>query len=279
MPTEGERDPGGHYERAFLWPDVPRKVFQAGPPHRTASLAPGQFDFLAAFSYRRAYEEAVHVLHRHVESAGRPHHVLLPLAFLWRHLIEILLKEVIRSSRELFFEDLTVPEERALVRHDLTQLWLLAKDHIRLLGPTDGPPCSIVGEVLLEIQEVDPGADGFRYPFKRDGSTATLSAAPEDVDVTHLHETMTMVFNFLDACVTEIAARADFFSDYEGSMANEYGWPDAEELGRARRAYAETCKGVPVAGAPFANAMAGLLAVRPSSAAQDHDADPFDPKV
>lgn len=229
-----------YYQRAF-WPDLPRKVFEAGPARHNASF--GATDeaggFLTRLRYRDSYEEAVEVLFKHVIRAEHPEKVVLPLAFMWRHLIEIALKDVVRCSRELFFEELSDSEQKVLRSHDLLALWQTCKVHLGLLGSMDDPTLLHVEGIIRELHEVDPTADGFRYPFKRDGQTKNLTNAPDQVDIVQMHQTLAGAFNFLGACLSEIDRRDDFFGDYEREMAKEFGWPDAEELGKARRAYCE----------------------------------------
>lgn len=234
-----------HYERAFLWPDVKRRVFQTNATREGVDLGSyrdrGEAEF--RYHYRNSYERAVDVLYEEACRSSRRDSLVLPLMFLWRHLIEVSLKDLIREARELFFEEPSKPEAEAMRKHDLTALWRLAIPHVKLLG-CNAPELSNLENIFNEIHEADPYADGFRYPFGRDGRTKNLERLPETMDLGQMNDSLRGALNFLSAGFSEVQRRRDFFSDYEIEMAREYGWPEPEELGRARRAYCEQDDGV-----------------------------------
>lgn len=226
------------YARAFLWPDVTRQVFCDDTTRSGAEFGSYRDASGATFRYhyRRSYEVAVETLYQEACRSHRRDPFVLPLMFLWRHLIEVTLKDLIREFRELFFEELSATEAKALRDHKLPDLWQIASSHVRLLGCGSGE-ISNLDAIFEEIHHVDPYADGFRYPFRRDGETKNLEGLPGTIDIEALNDSLRGALNFLSAGFDEIQRRDDFFSDYEVEMAREHGRPSPEDLGRARRAY------------------------------------------
>jgi len=142
--------------------------------------------------YRRA---ASAVFEAAVTTRQSPEYTLWPLAFLWRHHLELALKEIIAIGRDLEGEDRTFPEH-----HRLADLWREAKQHIVGFSSPDVPELPHVEATVDEFATIDPGADGFRYPVARGQRRASLPNAPPDVNIPALHEAMEAVANFLE-CV------------------------------------------------------------------------------
>jgi hypothetical protein len=86
--------------------------------------------------------------------------------FLYRHSIELLLKESIWMSNFLLGRGKTFPQ-----KHDLMVLWRSLKNNATsLLGtdfPLNGEEVQYVETTLEEIIKYDPGSDAFRYPLDK----------------------------------------------------------------------------------------------------------------
>lgn len=228
----------------YPWPDEPLKVFDRAAPARGVQLAwirDGSEKQRKHF-FERGYRSAIEaIMVRMKECQGGIEHdaLAMPLAFLWRHTVEVKLKDVIRASRELFFEKIDKgAEANSLKSHNFMNLWNCAKPHLALMGEVDEPPCSVAEVMFEEWQVIDPGADGFRYASTRNGSNS-LDRVPDHIDPDHIDRSMKGLFNFLDGVLCELSVMEDFFFEHESSMSREYGWPDEKALGRARRRYAE----------------------------------------
>jgi hypothetical protein len=141
--------------------------------------------------YRRAatavYDEAL-------RTRTSPEYAIFPLAFLWRHHLELALKQIIATGRMIAGEDWRFPEH-----HRLLDLWRDAKPHIELVGSLDVPEISHVEANLQEFEKIDPASFGFRYPLQRGTGDRTLIDAPGALNMRVLHEGMEAVSNFLDA--------------------------------------------------------------------------------
>jgi len=93
---ENERD-------LIAWPDVPRLAFGPGlPGEHNANLAWLQNRPRDMYGYIEGYRRAAAALYDFaVATRSSPEYMLFPIAFAWRHFLEIALKDIIASGREL----------------------------------------------------------------------------------------------------------------------------------------------------------------------------------
>lgn len=203
---------------------APRVFAPGSGPNASLACRRDGVDLFHRQLYREAYEEAVIVLFQHGAQHSKPEKLLLPLGFLWRHLLEVALKNIVGGTREMLIEDLSPAETRAMRTHDLVSLWSHAREHVELLGMTNDLPMSTLNSILVELQTVDPTADGFRYPFKRDALTQTLAKMPAEIDLGRFHAACSLALQSLDRVMSEIDARDDAFLDaLMGARAEELG--------------------------------------------------------
>lgn len=195
-------------ERApLLWPDVPRRCFSDGPnPLLNACVQWVQSGRHGMFGYVEGYRRAACAVYEvSVATNTSPDYTVFPIAFLWRHHIELALKDIIAIGRYLQGEGAEFPPH-----HFLLRLWQEARPHIARCGAEDSPELDNVEANIREFERVDPHADGFRYPLDKKQRTASLPNAPEYVNLESLHEGLSAVANFLDAVHTELSVRRDY---------------------------------------------------------------------
>lgn len=163
----------------------------------------------ARYGYKEGYRRAaIGLLRQVVEDHLSPDLAVFPLAFLWRHHIELALKDIIIDGRELAEESFPHP-----AGHGLVKLWSLTRPYVEACGDPNAPELANVEASIHEFEKIDPQADGFRYPRGRDGVQQNLTGAPKEVNLELLHDAMLAVSNFLDAVQMEQATRLDSRSD------------------------------------------------------------------
>lgn len=195
-------------DREPAWPDVPRLCFGAGDDHdlnACVSWALGMNDIEPyAEGYRRA---AAALFEKAAARSESPEYIVWPMAFLWRHYLELALKDTILRGRALEEEPQDFPKH-----HRLLDLWKIARPHIERCGSPNSPELPNVEAVIEEFEKIDPGAMGFRYPWARDGERS-LPDAPDRVNLRMLHEAMEATANFFDAVRAEMTQRLDYMSE------------------------------------------------------------------
>lgn len=123
--------------------------------------------------------------------------LLFPILYLYRHCIELKLKELVYTGlRTDYFEYETV--EAAWCNHELLPLWV----HVRkMLGDGGFSKVKIqVAEGLInKFHEIDKSGQSLRYDRQK-GSFTPLKykGIPKSFSAAHLKKTMNKLFNFLD---------------------------------------------------------------------------------
>lgn len=141
--------------------------------------------------------------------------LFMPVAYLYRHSIELHLKELLR----FFVRVGEVPEskelERILQRHGLRRLWLRVEQPVRKLGnsPTD-PVADNVASFLRKLDACDPGGTSMRYARSTDGSKASSDLFPARVDLLKLRHSVKAVNNFLSGSLDYASALYGNLPDY-----------------------------------------------------------------
>jgi hypothetical protein len=189
-----------------IWPNVPRICFGPGEPqHLNACVGwvMSGSDRLGMFA--SGYREAARGLYRStLESSMELDCVVFPIAFLWRHHVEIMLKDIIARGRRLDDADPEFP-----THHDLPKLWALARPYIEDTGPADSPEVGNVESNIVELNRIDSGSFSFRYPSKKDDS-ASLPSNLDYVNLRVLHEAMEAVSNLLEGVASVLSERQDY---------------------------------------------------------------------
>ena len=193
------------------WLTRREKLFEEGPDwafnvdHSGASLG------VYAQSYRRAAEQ----LFAHWQTLGHApaHYALFPLAFLWRQYLELRLKSLVLDLERLHEvgEDVPTSAQQRKRRkqpdyrpdfpdgHDLLQQWDCLEPMLKSVWP-DAPETKFVRHLLVQFNEVDPLADGFRYPVAKSkrARARTLAGLPRLVNLRRFNDVMISLANTLD---------------------------------------------------------------------------------
>jgi hypothetical protein len=114
--------------------------------------------------------------------------------FLYRHSVELWLKELIWMSNYILGRGKTFPKE-----HNLKNLWQLLKSNATSLLTSDFPlnkkEVQDVEATLEEIMKYDPESDAFRYPF--DKKMVRTHPDVNHVNVKALYERFNQIHEYL----------------------------------------------------------------------------------
>ncbi|BET65454.1 hypothetical protein ASA1KI_03720 [Opitutales bacterium ASA1] len=138
--------------------------------------------------YRKAAEYLIdHIDRTHMEQD----YLVYPVLFLYRHHLELRLKEILG-----LLHDLGVRSSEAPIGHSLAKLWSEARAPLRKLGGKgDAKWFSAVDRCIKQIDEIDPSSDAFRYAKRRDGSKSVSHV--RHVNFLALRETMDAILDWL----------------------------------------------------------------------------------
>ena len=136
--------------------------------------------------------------------------LIYPIVFLYRHYIEIQLKEIIQTGSVL------LDEKRKLAKgHELFPLWLIAKIIINKIWVSDIDNKSIneAEEIIKSVCIIDTKSDSFRFPFDNKGQQTLKGISV--INVRELKENITPLVQFLDGVALAIFAYQDNKDDME----------------------------------------------------------------
>lgn len=136
--------------------------------------------------------------------------LVYPIVYNLRHAVELLLKQVIRASRNLLDEAGDFPDS-----HKLDDLWNTCKPLLKRIWPDD-PAYSTVESTVERLVELDPEGETFRYPVtkKQQGTRQpTLNPELHQLDLGALVADVVEVIDLLDGADTGIDVHADWKCD------------------------------------------------------------------
>lgn len=130
--------------------------------------------------------------------------LIYPIVFLYRHYIEIQLKEIIQTGSEYLGK-----KKKQVKGHILYPLWLEAKNIIDEIWIADTNNVNInqTEEIIKAICAIDTKSDAFRYPIDIKGKQ-TLTGITV-VNLRELKESISPAIQFLDGVALGISALQD----------------------------------------------------------------------
>lgn len=120
-------------------------------------------------AYTEGYRRAADILIRHIDETARDQDFLVyPVVFLYRHHIELQIKQVTGLARQLLQGDDLSDSDK--VTHNLNSLWETARKVLLQADDTLSSSDFIrVSAVVKALNEADLRATAFRYPRTREG--------------------------------------------------------------------------------------------------------------
>jgi hypothetical protein len=152
--------------------------------------------------YATGYKEAADILSERVLNSRQLTDALVyPIIFLYRHYLELRLKELINSGQALLGQ---TPDLKHV--HNLGSLWSICRRIFEQVWP--GSPVddlNKIEECVKQLATIDPQSMSFRYPVTKDG-VATLPPSLKHIDIRTIHEELNDVADSLDAASLGISA-------------------------------------------------------------------------
>ena len=173
-------------------------------------------------TYAMGYKMAGDVLVQYVKDNDRDQDFLVyPIAFLYRHYLELRLKELIFVNSALLSKDAKIPKT-----HDLVSLWKQARLNIEAVWPGSETRRHLnqVEERLEELCDLDSGSYAFRYPEDTKGET-TLTGMVH-INLKQLRDVVEGISNVLEGSSTGMGeylnAKQEMEAEYRAEMRSYY---------------------------------------------------------
>lgn len=202
----------GRVTNALPWPTEGDPLFTSGHAdwHNNACLNWTEGNLVHLEGYKLAADQLV----RTIEAGGHDQDFLVyPIVFLYRHHLELLLKDLRSAGWRLYDWDLTAKAD-----HKLPGLWKDCRKVIEETWPdAAGSDADVVEKLVAEFDAMDPNSTAFRYSTSMKGD----KSLPDDLthlNLRHLRETMDKLSLFLQASLTGVTVNLDLKQDMESSV-------------------------------------------------------------
>jgi len=210
----------------FRWPKKGDNPFKVKDGNRMspawislgwlASMQPSETIYAEAF--KRAGDKLVDSLCQ-PENRMPSDIYFMPITYLYRHSLEIQLKEIIKLGLRLRLIEKDKKVSEALEKHGLHNLWNHARRVIEAFWPRSSIPDNAKNDVdntekiILEFHKIDMTGQSLRYPQDKRGNYS-LKGAPEAVELTQIKNVFKAVYNFLGGCGSGLSDAIDNMPDY-----------------------------------------------------------------
>jgi hypothetical protein len=178
-------------------------------------------------AYTEGYRRGARLLVEHVmEHQRNQDYLVYPIIFLYRHHIELALKNLILHTPYLIDRPLTESEKLHLGRHRLDLLWQDLKPMLSAIGEAigwgelDAADVEGIDNYIHQLTELDPDSFSFRYTRSKKG-TPSLPAELKHINLRHFAEMMERLADFLDGLNTGLSVLKDGKAEMEAEWRNE----------------------------------------------------------
>ena len=197
--------PGMADTPSLNWPRQGDRAFALdGSPADPLLVA--AFILPSAGAYAVGFKDAADKVVEAAASEDRnPDLLFFPVAYLYRHSLELSLKHIVRMSARSGAISLPESElDELLGGHNLYCLWRQTRAAIEAVWPDgDKSDTDAVEKIILEFHGLDKSGQAFRYPTDKSGRPH-LSSAPKCVSLQNLKKAFDTVDRFLDAAYAGI---------------------------------------------------------------------------
>ena len=132
------------------------------------------------------YKLAADLLVDQVEGNPSEDCLIAPILFLYRHWVELKLKELILSLKLFSVVEINRPNH-----HRLYALWFIVKSNLHCLRDSNNRDFILLDARIKELDGFDPG-ERFRYPVN---TSSEITELPESLGINNLKDTMDKINN------------------------------------------------------------------------------------
>ena len=199
------------------WPQKKDKLFLENPISLHSAAIRGFTDDKWG-TYDEGYRQACDVLLDHVLKKGgkaQRNFIVYPILYLYRHYIELLLKEIIKDGYKLFNIEDNLP-----CHHRLCDLWTKCWKIIDMTWPPKAlqskNDLNQVKRLIIEFSKQDLMSDAFRYPMdKKDKPTLEKL---QNVDLENFKNVVGRLCFALESLSNGISASLSISQDHQNGF-------------------------------------------------------------
>jgi hypothetical protein len=171
--------------------------------------------------YADGYRKAADVLVDKVEGEPPDDVLLLPIVFLYRHFVELTLKDLFLRLVSLCHIGV-YPKQ--ITKHHLIPLWEFVKAHLHCIRAEmdDEEIVPALDKLITELSDLDPDSMHFRYAVDREFADMVL---PRSLSMKHLKATMEKIYNgfaYIEAGIDMEWDARDFDAEVRAEVESFY---------------------------------------------------------
>lgn len=147
--------------------------------------------------YYKSYKKAADIIVKHIleDKSNKDGALLYPVAFLYKHSIELLLKQIAYDGKAVLGG-----EKKELFGHDLKKLWGICRPILEEIWPdAESVELEATEETINTFCDVDPYSTAFRYHIDKNGNKS-LKNIDSPICIINLSEIVNKTYNLLDSC-------------------------------------------------------------------------------
>ena len=208
----------------FSWPDIRRSIFEMeGPESDSPTKCYIEHMGLMYFDddyvgkqFKRSADQLVQ-LQMDGGDMLHPDGLFMPIAYLYRHCIELKLKSLLRTIGEC---ELLEYDESLLIKHNLIKLWQTIKPALIEQWPkADRKPLSNVESLICDFHKIDKSGQKLRYASTLDGQDVR-SKYPKIIRLELLAQAVDELCSLLDGCHTHFCEILDYIMESRRESEN-----------------------------------------------------------
>lgn len=188
-----------------------------------SGFVPGWYDRFTGVAMAESFQAAADLIaDNRTQVSPRGDAAFWPVAYLYRHAHELLLKVLLPKASNLAGAELSNNARKVLLSHDLNGLWNRTRRCISEIW-TEGNEKSFekVDSTINDLHAIDPLGDAFRYPTARDGNEHLLDL-PFGTSIDHFCNSAAESFNCLSGMLIAVEeylqVRYEMSAEYSADM-------------------------------------------------------------
>ncbi len=171
--------------------------------------------------YADGYRRAADALVDRVEGEPPDDIFLLPIVFLYRHFVELTLKDLFLRLVSLCHIGI---DPKRVTTHKLIPLWEFVKAHLNCIREEmhDKEIVPALDKLIRELSDLDPDSMHFRYAVDKEFAEMVL---PRSLSMDHLKSTMEKIYNgfaYIEAGIDMEWDARDFDAELRAEVESYY---------------------------------------------------------
>lgn len=165
------------------------------------------------YGYIEGYRRSADILVNYIQNKMRDQDILIyPIVFLYRHHIELRLKELIKKGCDLLDDD----SQLGKLDHDIEVLWIKCRKILEKICPESKKDLQRIGKIIKQFHEIDPNSFNFRYLTDKKGKRS-INPELKSINIKEFSNSLREAVDLLEGASCQISYLQDCKSEIDES--------------------------------------------------------------